>query len=108
MPFYETGNVRIAYEEAGKGFPLLIICCRRAKETHVARFKIVTTPGPGTGAAALKPLQGETRMIRFAAAVALLAVPALVHPQAPDGALKKIRDTKTLTIAYRTDAAPNN
>ena len=25
MPFYEKGNVRIAYEEAGKGFPLLII-----------------------------------------------------------------------------------
>ena len=25
MPFYERGNVRIAYEEAGKGFPLLII-----------------------------------------------------------------------------------
>jgi len=45
-------------------------------------------------------------MIRLAAAVALLAVPALVHAQAPDGALKKIRDTKTLTIAYRTDAVP--
>ena len=25
MPFYERGNVRIAYEETGKGFPLLII-----------------------------------------------------------------------------------
>ena len=25
MPFYQKGNVRIAYEEAGKGFPLLII-----------------------------------------------------------------------------------
>ena len=45
-------------------------------------------------------------MIRFAAAVALLAVPALVHAQALEGALKKIRDTKTLTIAYRTDAVP--
>ena len=25
MPFYEKGNVRIRYEEAGKGFPLLVI-----------------------------------------------------------------------------------
>jgi hypothetical protein len=25
MPFYERGNVRIHYEEAGSGFPLLII-----------------------------------------------------------------------------------
>ena len=25
MPFYEKGNVRIHYEEAGSGFPLLII-----------------------------------------------------------------------------------
>ena len=25
MPFYETGNVRILYEEAGSGFPLFII-----------------------------------------------------------------------------------
>jgi glutamate/aspartate transport system substrate-binding protein len=45
-------------------------------------------------------------MIRFAAAVALLALPALVYPQALDGALKRIRDTKTVTIAYRTDAVP--
>ena len=25
MPFYEKGNVRIHYEEAGSGFPLLVI-----------------------------------------------------------------------------------
>ena len=25
MPFYQKGDVRIAYEETGKGFPLLII-----------------------------------------------------------------------------------
>ena len=25
MPFYERGDVRIHYEEAGSGFPLLII-----------------------------------------------------------------------------------
>ena len=25
MPFYERGNVRIRYEEAGSGFPLFII-----------------------------------------------------------------------------------
>ncbi len=45
-------------------------------------------------------------MIRFALAVAVLVAPALVHAQAPDGALKKIRDSKTITIAYRTDALP--
>ena len=25
MPFYEKGNIRIHYEEAGSGFPLLVI-----------------------------------------------------------------------------------
>ena len=25
MPFYERGQVRIHYEEAGSGFPLLVI-----------------------------------------------------------------------------------
>ena len=44
-------------------------------------------------------------MIRLAAAIAFLAVPALVQAQAPD-TLKKIRDSKILTIAYRTDAVP--
>ena len=24
MPFYEKGNVRIRYEEVGRGFPLLV------------------------------------------------------------------------------------
>jgi ABC-type amino acid transport substrate-binding protein len=45
-------------------------------------------------------------MIRLAAAIALLALPALVHAQALEGTLKKIRDTKTINIAYRTDAIP--
>lgn len=45
-------------------------------------------------------------MIRLAAAIAMLVLPALVHAQALDGTLKKIRDTKTVTIAYRTDALP--
>lgn len=45
-------------------------------------------------------------MIRTAAAfVALLAAPALLHAQGYD-TLKKIRDSKTVTIAYRTDAVP--
>jgi ABC-type amino acid transport substrate-binding protein len=45
-------------------------------------------------------------VIRLAVAVlALAAAPALVHAQAPD-TLKKIRDSKTVTIAYRTDALP--
>jgi ABC-type amino acid transport substrate-binding protein len=43
---------------------------------------------------------------RLAALAALLALPALSRAQALDGRLKKIRDTKTVTIAYRTDALP--
>ena len=45
-------------------------------------------------------------MKRLAVAVALLVLPALVHAQALDGALRKIRDSKTITVAYRTDALP--
>ena len=45
-------------------------------------------------------------MKRLAVAVALLVLPALVHAQAVDGALRKIRDSKTITVAYRTDALP--
>ena len=44
-------------------------------------------------------------MIRLVAVLAFLAAPALVHAQAVD-TLKKIRDSKTVTIAYRTDALP--
>lgn len=43
---------------------------------------------------------------RFAAIAALLAVPALVHAQVANDALKRIRESKTVTIAYRTDAMP--
>ena len=48
-------------------------------------------------------------MIRFAAVVVLLAAPLasfVAHAQALDGTLKKISDSKTITIAYRTDALP--
>jgi ABC-type amino acid transport substrate-binding protein len=45
-------------------------------------------------------------MIRLMIALAMLASPALLHAQAVDGTLKKIRDSKTVTIAYRTDALP--
>ena len=45
-------------------------------------------------------------MIRLAALIAFLAAPFFGHAQALDGALKKINDTKTLTLAYRTDARP--
>ena len=45
-------------------------------------------------------------MIRTVALVAFLAAPAFLHAQALDGTLKKIRDSKTVTIAYRTDALP--
>jgi glutamate/aspartate transport system substrate-binding protein len=40
------------------------------------------------------------------AALGLLALPALVHAQTVDGTLRKIRDSKSITIAYRTDALP--
>jgi len=45
-------------------------------------------------------------MKRIAAALLLLAAPALAGAQVVDGTLKKIRDSKTITIAYRTDALP--
>lgn len=45
-------------------------------------------------------------MIRFVAALIALAAAASVHAQNVDGALKKIRDSKSVTIAYRTDALP--
>jgi ABC-type amino acid transport substrate-binding protein len=44
-------------------------------------------------------------MKRLALAFALLALPALALAQAPD-TLRKIRDSKSITIAYRTDALP--
>ena len=44
-------------------------------------------------------------MIRIAALVAFLVAPALLHAQGYD-TLKKIRDSKTVTVAYRTDALP--
>ncbi len=44
-------------------------------------------------------------MLRLAGFLLCLAAPALAFGQAPD-TLKKIRDTKTVTIAYRTDALP--
>lgn len=44
-------------------------------------------------------------MFRIAIAVAFLAAPALTCAQAPD-TLRKVRDSKSITIAYRTDALP--
>jgi glutamate/aspartate transport system substrate-binding protein len=44
-------------------------------------------------------------VIRIAALVAFLAAPALLQAQGYD-TLKKIRDSKTVTVAYRTDALP--
>ena len=44
-------------------------------------------------------------MLRLASFLLCLAAPALAFGQAPD-TLKKIRDSKTVTIAYRTDALP--
>ena len=45
-------------------------------------------------------------MIRLVALLTLLAAPAVLHAQTVDGTLKKICDSKTVTIAYRTDALP--
>ena len=45
-------------------------------------------------------------MIRLIAVLVLLAAPSVLHAQAVDGTLMKIRDSKTVTIAYRTDALP--
>jgi ABC-type amino acid transport substrate-binding protein len=45
-------------------------------------------------------------MKRIAALAVLFVLPALAQAQALDGALRKIRDSKTITIAYRTDALP--
>jgi len=44
-------------------------------------------------------------VIRIAALVAFLAAPALLQAQGYD-TLKKIRDSKSVTVAYRTDALP--
>jgi glutamate/aspartate transport system substrate-binding protein len=44
-------------------------------------------------------------VIRIAALVAFLTLPAWVHAQGYD-TLKKVRDSKTVAIAYRTDALP--
>ncbi len=44
-------------------------------------------------------------MLRIATFLLCLAIPALVQAQTPD-TLKKIRDAKTVAIAYRTDALP--
>jgi ABC-type amino acid transport substrate-binding protein len=43
---------------------------------------------------------------RLAAFAAVVLVPALASGAAPADTIKKIRDTKTVTIAYRTDALP--
>jgi ABC-type amino acid transport substrate-binding protein len=45
-------------------------------------------------------------MIRLMLILALLAGPVVAHAQAVSGTLKKISDSKTIRIAYRTDALP--
>jgi glutamate/aspartate transport system substrate-binding protein len=45
-------------------------------------------------------------MIRLAALVTLLAASIIAYAQAVDDTLKKISSSKTVTIAYRTDALP--
>src|SRR5215471_17016551 len=45
-------------------------------------------------------------MARIVIALILLAVSTVLCAQALDGTLKKIADSKTVAIAYRTDALP--
>jgi ABC-type amino acid transport substrate-binding protein len=46
-------------------------------------------------------------MLRLAAlTIALLLAPLVGHGQAVDGALKKIKNAKSVAVAYRSDAAP--
>jgi ABC-type amino acid transport substrate-binding protein len=45
-------------------------------------------------------------MIRLVALVALLAAPAVLHGQALESKLKKISESSTILVAYRTDALP--
>src|SRR6202041_2914399 len=56
MPFYEKGNVRIHYEEAGSGFPLLLIPGGGLNAT----IPFVTDKGPFN---AIEALKGEYRCI---------------------------------------------
>src|ERR1051325_640839 len=48
---------------------------------------------------------GRAAMIRLIAVLVLFAASSIVNAQV-DGTLKKILDSKTVTIAYRTDALP--
>lgn len=45
-------------------------------------------------------------MIRIAAALLFLLVPSFLSAQDASSTLKKIRDSKTVTVGYRTDALP--
>ena len=56
MPFYERGNVRIHYEEAGSGFPLLLIPGGGLNST----IEFVTKKGPFN---AVEEFKGEYRCI---------------------------------------------
>ncbi|HTI83862.1 MAG TPA: alpha/beta hydrolase [Acetobacteraceae bacterium] len=56
MPFYERGNVRIHYEEAGSGFPLLLIPGGGLNST----IEFVTKKGPFN---AVEEFKGEYRCV---------------------------------------------
>ena len=56
MPFYERGNIRIHYEEAGSGFPLLLIPGGGLNST----IEFVTEKGPFN---AVEEFKGEYRCI---------------------------------------------
>ncbi len=57
MPFYEKGNVRIRYEEAGAGYPLLIIAGGGLNST-ISYFTGATAPFH-----AVEEFKGEYRCI---------------------------------------------
>ena len=56
MPFYQRGDVRIHYEEAGSGFPLLVIPGGGLNSS----IEFVTAKGPFN---AFEELKGEYRCI---------------------------------------------
>src|SRR6188474_3237946 len=86
-------------------------CCRRSEETHVARFKIVTTPGPSPGAdyslemEALAAIDAEIVEVKggedelAAAAVDADAIYGKVRPRITARVINAARKLKVVSLA---------